>query len=379
MKNRYSLLLIIAAVLLASCSSYDVYPVKSKPTTAVHGGLLYALPRTQVKISVTFEKHDYANAPYAQYAAEMLGLDQLDIDAPYAIRSIAIEGVNTADPDYYYFVHPRNLSVEVDSRHLLRSVGMQQSPAKSTTTAGTSTLLNTPVAQQEPQYNLYDRADTFYVRGDQPGHPSLVASKKDHRNMRQRAQDAAEQIGELQEKRQQLLYGDYEGAYTPEAIQYLLGKLQQREAELLAQFTGEVSQETVDFYIDPQDEKKMIDDLTTLVFCFSPTFGLYDTIYPEVGDLEAFYCNIHCENHLRQAARFVKYRTASKTKGGNAANRNSFKYRQSEEATVTVSNDHYGFSRTVRIAQFGPIIDLPRRKFKAQFDEHTSDLIYYGN
>lgn len=379
---RLRLMAVLCGVLLfaTSCASYEVYSVKSRPHSAVKGGLLYALPQTDICLSVTFQKRDFSQAPYASFASEMLGLDSIRIDEPYSILSMSLKGVNKADPAHYFFVSPRRISVSVDSRGLLQSVGMDDYVLKGleNTNDEFAYAASERISAPAVSLNTYERADTFYVKGDVPGYPSLISSRRDVRSLRQRAQATADRIAEIQDKRQQLLYGDYDGGYTPDAIRYLLDRLAEQESALLAQFVGTVESETVDFYITPSADRSKLQEQQVLVFCFSPTFGLYDTIYPEVPDLCPFYCTVSAGSNLKKSAGFVRA-TGKRLLGRNstAMGRGSFKYRQSEVAEVRVEGGKYSFVRQLRIAQFGPVIDLPRGRFKAVFDPSTGDLIYF--
>lgn len=373
------LIILPVALLFVSCASYTVYPVKSRPTFHPKGGMLYALPKTKVCVSVTFSKRNYDQAPYAEFAAEMLGLDKTDITSPYAIESVAIDGVNEADPNLYYFIYPRRLSVNIDSRHLLRSVGVsheEYEEYESYTERRGRAESEDETATAE--YNMYDRADTFYVRGDRAGKPSLVSTKKDSRNLRQRASAAAQRLEEIQTKRQQLLYGDYEGDYSPETLKYLTDRLAEQEKSILEQFVGRTSSETVRFYVDPKTDRASLDSQTVVLFAFSPKLGIRTGSAIEKG-MDTVYCNLHSENTLRNAARFVKQSTKGRSKDDNAGSRRTFKYRQAETVHVSVYWKDYLFETDVRIAQFGPIVDLPKHKFEAIFDRHTGDLIYYKN
>lgn len=378
LKRYFLLLLPLTLLLLQGCSSCKVYSVRSKPVLPVRGGLMYALPRTRVCVAVTVEHRNLDNAPYAKYAQELLGLDGYDATASYAIRSIAISGENEADPRYYYFVRPGRQFIAVDDRHLLRAVGVSEMAERAE---------DTPVANRMggevplvAQYNLYDRADTFYVRGDRPGQPSKVLAKPDSRTLRQRAVAAAERIEELQDKRQELLFGDYEGNYTPEALQYLNERLARQEQELLQLFIGSVEQQTVRYYYTPRDERKSIEYQSAPIFAFSPQRGLLDTVAAQDSASEAvlFHCHVQCDNTLRNASSFVRQHTRGSLKTDNPQQRRTFKYRQSEHAVVTVEGSGYAFSAEVRIAQFGPVVDLPRHNCQALFDRTTGDLIYYN-
>lgn len=379
---RIRLLTVLCGLLFlaTSCASYEVYSVKSRPHAAVKGGLLYALPQTDICLSVTFQKRDFSQAPYASFASEMLGMDSIRIDEPYSILSMSLKGVNKADPSQYFFVSPRRISVSIDNRGLLQSVGMDDCLRRDMENPNADFSYSDHSRQQVPavSLNTYDRTDTFYVKGDVPGHPSLISSRRDVRSLRQRAQATADRISEIQDKRQQLLYGDYDGGYTPEAIQYLLERLAEQETDLLAQFVGTVESETVDFYITPSADRSKLQEQQMLVFCFSPTFGLYDTIYPEVPDLCPFYCTVSAGSNLKKSAGFVRA-TGKGLIGRNntTMGRSTFKYRQSEIAEVRIEGGKYSFARQLRIAQFGPVIDLPRGRFKALFDSGTGDLIYF--
>lgn len=351
--------------------NYTVYSVKQTPNSTTKGGIFYALPKTEICVDVSFSHYDTSNAPFASFAEEMLAIDLSEND--FTIDDITISTHVVADPDRYYFVNPKGLAIQVDSRNLLRSIGIEctvaaNSQALDTIKRPTPTSFNVP-----PTYNLYDRHDTLYARNDKPGHPSFVATNKDSRNLRQRAEAAAEKIGALQERRNELSNGDVEGNYTPEMIKYQIQQIDQLETELVSQFVGASTTETVRFIVTPTDEKALIDDQTVLLFYYSPQKGIADS-----NDIDAVpvNCNIRCANNMRNAARFIRYHIK---RNENPDNSKLFKYRRSEQANVTVYSDYFRYQQQVPVAQFGPIIEMPKGKFKALFDEHTGDLIYFSN
>lgn len=362
------------AFFLASCSQYTVYSVSERPSHAVSGGVIYALPHTLVRVAVTIDKQDLSSAPYSQFAQEMLSLPTASPDSIYSIRHIEVCTINEADPDAYFFVNPKRTAIAVDGRGLLVSVGGRQ-PGKGILpqqSSNTELLIEEPVSS--PEYNLYERADTFYTRYDSPGRPSLVTSAKDVRTLRQQASAAAENIEEIRERKQALLFGEYEGNLSAEAIAFLYKKLDAMEREKVCQFTGDSQTETIYFYVDPKDEKTAVEDQTMPLFRFDPVKGLLDADSDE-GLLVA--CNIRCENHLRKASRFIRFRTKS-VGSGNILDRHSFKYRIPEVATVTIYSHDFHFEKQVKVAQFGTVANLPKGKCIAIFDPKTGDLLYYG-
>ena len=114
---------IIIAVSFAMAGCYSVTPV-GNGDAAMGEGLFYALPSTQICVDVTYQYYDLTDAVYGAYASEMLALDNFDVDKPYRIVNVSTSYTVNADPENYYLVTPNGISVQVDSRHLLRAVGM---------------------------------------------------------------------------------------------------------------------------------------------------------------------------------------------------------------------------------------------------------------
>lgn len=371
--NISRFLCVAATALLLCACSYEVRPVKSHPKVASPGGLLYALPRTEICVDVTFGHYDTTGATFVKYANEMLSVNGKL--GGYEIKDVKLSTRVVADPKHFYFVRPKGTSVQVDSHNLLRSIGLESSDMEALSEVTQATTDDDFAEPLPAQYNLYDRADTFYSRYDRPGSPSMIATKKDIRTLRQQAMAAAERIGQLQERRQQLLNGESETSYTPEGLRVLIQLIDRQEHQLQEQFVGRYVTETVRFVIDPKDEKTLVDSQTVVLFYFSPEKGIADSI--DRGAM-AVRCSLRCDNEMRSAARFVKFRVGA-FQSSNMNERNTFKYRCSEQADVMVYSDKFTYQKRLPIAQFGPTIELPSGKFKALFDAHTGDLIYVAN
>ena len=122
MKNARIIPIFFLSVLLTACSQYKVFSVKDNPSLPVGGGVLYALPRTQLCVEMTVQRRDLSKAPYRDYAFDFLGVSEDDIDTSYRLVDIDVRSVNVADPDNYYYVQVNRGSVTVDDRHLLLAV-----------------------------------------------------------------------------------------------------------------------------------------------------------------------------------------------------------------------------------------------------------------
>ncbi|MBP5541677.1 MAG: DUF4831 family protein [Bacteroidales bacterium] len=374
--HTLSVLALASLLLFSGC--YSVTHVNSG-TTSSTGGMFYALPLTRICVDVTYRYYDLTGAVYADYAAEMLALDNFDVEKPYRIQNIEASYEVSADPDHYYLVNPRGIAVQIDNRHLLRSVGLtpqetavEIGPAQSASQVDTMSaklvLHNATADQLLPRYNLYDRTDTFYVRGDQPGHPSMTSTRRAPRSLRQRAQAAAEEIAELEDRRADIVVSD---RYTLEGKAQMLKQIEEKEAILMAQFVGKPIVETVHFYLTPAEAARNVDTLQrTVLFYFSRSEGICDS--DDVGAMPVV-CTLRPDQSLQKVRRFCRKRDRETRLNS------SFKYRLPSQAVLTLGCELFDFRTTLPVAQFGPVIDLPRRHFKALFDPSTGALIYYQN
>jgi hypothetical protein len=343
-------------------------------------GLFYALPRTQICVDVTYLYYDLSEAVYSEYASEMLALDNFDVEKPYRIQNVQTSYTVAADPDNYFLVTPSGIAVQVDNRHLLRAVGMtpkevaeQSGPAiqmsQATQEDAKLVLHNATADKMLPTYNLYDRTDTFYVRGDRPGQPSGLSTKKAPRSLRQRAQAAAEEIAELEDTRADISLSD---RYTPEGKRELLKQLEEKEAVLMTQFIGKPVVETVHFFIDPKPTTGANDTIQkSILFYFSRSEGICES---DDYDALPVVCTLRPDRSMQNVRTFSRSqkKLAFLLKG-------NFKYRLPSLAQLTLSCELFDYQVTLPVAQFGPVIDLPHKQFKALFDPTTGAIVYYAN
>ena len=121
----YIALLCVAAVVSSCSSSYSVYSTRVAADREMTGGILYALPKTLVRVDIMVEKTDYDASPYAEYAEELLGIELADDEgAIHKITNVAITAINKPDPEAYYYIEPNgsDISVQLTRNGLLRSI-----------------------------------------------------------------------------------------------------------------------------------------------------------------------------------------------------------------------------------------------------------------
>ena len=370
---------IIIAVSFTMAGCYSVTPV-GNGDAAMGEGLFYALPSTQICVDVTYQYYDLTDAVYGAYASEMLALDNFDVDKPYRIVNVSTSYTVNADPENYYLVTPNGISVQVDSRHLLRAVGM--TPQEVAAQMGTGETSAHPVAgdaklvlhnatadKMLPTYNLYDKTDTFYVRGDKPGKPTGMSTKKAPRSLRQRAQAAAEEIAELEDTRADIALSD---RYTPEGKRELLQQLEEKEAILMAQFIGKPVVETVHFFVTPKPTTGSNDTVQrSVLFYFSRSEGICES---DDYDAMPVVCTLRPDKSLQRVRNFSRKQKRLPILSGR-----NFQYRLPSQAELTLECELFDYRVTVPVAQYGPVIDLPHKHFKALFDPASGAIVYYEN
>ncbi len=389
MTHKHTILRFVAAIcallLACSCSSnrFTVYPA-TDGDMPITGGLLYALPRTQVQVLLTVSHYDYSQAPYHEYADQYFaGIPMSgEGDAPYRLQSVQLSAVASPDKKQVFYIEPGNNSLYVDTRGMLLAVNSTPADDDSTFTrfAVGPTLQFYPAAGPDihpiVQNSGYEHADSFYVRTDAPGYPSLSLSKADRMALQEQAAATADKLLDIEEKQQQLLYGEYEGSYSTESVQFLYDRLEEMKKPYLQLFLGKEKSDTLICYVEPSEERAAIDSQSVLLAYFSPTLGLLplqDTLLP--ADARPITCTITCDNMLRR----VTLASANKIKRNTSrrAQRHRLRYRMPQEALVTVACDGLvAASHRLPIMQFGATTFLPKDNIEATFDSRTGALLY---
>ena len=188
--------------------------------------------------------------------------------------------------------------------------------------------------------------------------------------MRQRAQAAASEIAELEDQRAEITVSD---RYTPEGKEQMLRQIEEKEAVLLAQFIGKPVVETVHFFLQPQPATKASDTLQqTVLFYFSRAEGIC-----EEDDYDALpvTCTLRPDKSLQKVRQFSR----EQKPGFFSRGYRNFKYRLPSQAQMNLSCELFDYQVTLPVAQYGPVIDLPHKKFKALFDPTSGAIIYYAN
>lgn len=375
----YILIALALTITLFACGSNKMMVYSAtQSNTPVSGGIFYALPRTQVQLCLKVSHQDISQSPYHAFAKQYLSQDSAA--EGYRLNSVQMSVVSSPDKKQIFYVEPGNNSVNVDGRGLLLAVNctpMADSVVRYFAVGPTMQFYSLPRSIVSPiaQNSSYKHADTFYTRTDMPGKPSLVVSKDDHLALAQQAAAAATKLADIEEKQQQLLFGEYEGDYSSGSVQFLYNSLEEMKRPYLQQFLGREVVDSVIIYIDPKEESDKIDSQSVVIAYFSPTLGLLPTNVSLPSDAKAITCAIHCDNLMRRVTRTQANKLKKSIK--QRRQRHCLRYRIPQEATVSISMDGMAtVSQRLPIMQYGAAALLPYGNVQAIFDNRTGSLLH---
>ena len=377
---NFKWLFIIAVLLSAvSCSRYVVTPTKTRKQNDTKGGMVYALPKTFVKVNVTVEKTDYDASPYVEYAEELLGIVlEADEGALYKIVDVEISAINKADPEAYFYVEPKysDIAIQLNDKGMLYSINSDAMLPKAENSVDDKTERMSKINLTDLLYEsmVYEMEEESFDEED----GNAITGKRRPMSSKDRAQTVAETIMKLRTKKNEILYGEYESDYDSKILMDIYEKLDQQEQEYMQLFVGVKSTYNEVFYVEPDVSKVIVDDQTIELFRFTEDGGIVDSTDTEATIV---YCNLRCENEMHTVSRYLKQKpkTQAKTLSKDMKSSKSFRYRVPEIVTVSLITPNVTYQRKIKVAQYGPIMELPYTQFEAIFDQQTGELIYYKN
>jgi hypothetical protein len=353
------------------------YHAGGKQDFSGRNGFYYYLPRTYFRIDVDLKKIHHYKGPYADYASQILGIENVTManTIEYVIATIRVSTFAEPDPDAMYFLEygekqskeERNILAEFTDKGMIKSFSfnipllgneatstakMIKGPHTGVESNGESDLFRyfaTP--GQEEKTDTVIRMitiDTSTIEDITYNH-SLV-----NKTMEERAMDAAEHISDIRDSRYKLLTGYQEVGYDRFTMEYMDRKLMEMEDQYLSLFRGSVVEEVVTsslIYL-PTTGKNSGQDI---VFRFSKDKGLRP-----MNDVSADPVYILIED-------LATLPVSSLPAGAEGIN--GFVCRIPAQSTVTVTyKDKTYYEGTLEIAQRGVTVSLPMSdKIKMEF------------
>ena len=369
-KGKFAAVMVIEMVLLSSCSSYKIYNLKDARNVDIqHNGVVYALPKTVLRIEMEVTMQELKPGPYAAYAAKYLGISNVPRtdSVVWFISDIHIESYSEPDPDHYYCVES-DKSVVSDMINLSKQgliVAINGNADYSETDSKTDLFLNQvfnkPIElSQLPVMDAQtERIDTTYrtIFTDSTFMRIPVMRKQQvNKSLEEKAEEIAGLILELREEKVALLTGDINEFPDGEALSIILHEFKEIEEQYLPLFTGSRSEQVIKavYEFTPTSENQKSKNI---LFRFSPQNGILSNT-----DLSGIPVLVEVENqdYTTNFGDFIQYKDSLLENAGGLY------FRIPDKAIVRiVQDDKVIATKKLQVAQYGKIDALPLSLLKS--------------
>jgi hypothetical protein len=223
----------------------------------VANSVVYALPKTSIKIKIEVEKEIFVAGPYAQYAEKYLGIDvNTDNYENYSIRRIEMMPFKEADANTLYTINfgkmknARANFFDLSSEGLLflgnyKYEGNLSSRFAANADRQTKFLdvgTGSNYTMERTVYYGTVKTDTGIVQ------VPIERWQKTGKNLETKAAEFAELINTLRKKRIEIVTG--ESDFTGEGLTAVLAEIRKMEAEYMYLFTGKSTKTTEVHFFD---------------------------------------------------------------------------------------------------------------------------------
>lgn len=268
---------LLIALTLTTCwiqAQIKVSRIEKPDQLAGRNGIIYNLPRTVLNVDLCVSKSQQFAGPLAQYASEFLGIDDAITkeSTSYNLEKAMLRSENEPDPGQMYLIEKEDKS----QQEVWVSFGKEprvltlESYEKTSSPDGFTTW-------NKDLYTTGDAGQLFRKYTDSPTREvtdtiirkvsldTLVYEEQIFRHSREeysdreKAQDAADKIRQIDHDIYNLMIGYPETAYSKESLEYMIGRLEAQKAEYLKLFTGVTIKETMrfSFSVIPDPEKEV--------------------------------------------------------------------------------------------------------------------------
>lgn len=287
MGKRIAFILPALAVLAAGCSviggkspgDITVMPLGDE-VKVTDGSLVYALPLTVFEIDIIAEKRVDIPGPYARYADEMIGLDNVVVSEKesWRLADVSLNTVEELDPSQFYVIQGTTLmqtnmlalrksglvlDINPDRYHRTVSGNIHEDAALTGPLFPDRGAHEYASAKTDTAYRIV-RADTAFIRV-----PYLV-QKQEGMTVEEEAREAADRLLELREGRHMILTGETNIFPQDGAA---INEINRLEREYTALFAGKSWTERRHYRIWITPEPEMANRMTT-IFTFSELTGI---------------------------------------------------------------------------------------------------------
>ncbi len=247
MKNIVLLVLLASLFSCSTTSEIQVSKVGNEPEEYLER-TIYVLPQTLFMVSLEYEKETFIPGPYRLYTEKFLGLEDYIAQRgiSYRLLNVDLESFTEPDPDHYYSVNLIKGNFDREAYLELSDHGFILDPS-----ARFGTEKERIDAESEPELpyftdlsvnrNLREVTDTLYktiIRDSSYVRVPVLRSHREAKTLEQKAEEAANFIIRIRNRRFRLLAGQNELFPEGDALAVSIEELDKLEKEYLQLFLG---------------------------------------------------------------------------------------------------------------------------------------------
>jgi len=225
-------------------------------------GVVYTLPRTQIHVDLWISKTQQFPGPLAEFAGEYLGLDEVITKSSvnYVFENATIFTSTETDPNQVYLIEKE----EKSSGEIWISFG-KSTPLVTLEKFDKAIIPQGFASWNENLFIAHDPVNLYKKYTESPTREvidtvirkvsidTLILEEKIFKRSmveftdREKAQEASDQIRQIERDKYNLMVGYQETAYSREALEFMYNKLEEQRVEYLKLFTGVSVKETLKF------------------------------------------------------------------------------------------------------------------------------------
>ena len=249
--KKFIIIFLLSAVSCSLFSQKQVVPISQAGNNTALQGFYYMLPATAFTVEVTVIKNIDRKGYYADYAANLLNLNNIiqQDKISYQIKEIVITPFTIADTTHAYWVTYSSSQIKNGMPDKVNGAMTKIEYPKNSSYS----VFSTPIPDFYRNYAdlAYTETDASFVEtkiiNGVVTQVPVNKTKKISKTTGQQAQEAADFIASIRRSRYDLLTGAQEIAYSKEAVQYMVEQLNQYEKNYLGLFTGFSMQEEIKY------------------------------------------------------------------------------------------------------------------------------------
>lgn len=360
----YKVILFIAFIGLVSCKSSSETRIAkiSDLGLITEKGIVYALPKTNLNFRVEAVRIDIIPGPYHEYAEKYIGI----VDVPHVeesvwqISNIAIDSYNAIDPDQFYILYPSghmnvNLNKLIKNEIIFpvnRNVkDVFENKFYEKNESGNEIVfkdlsVSKYIGEEKVTYYKRVQRDSLFAK------VPVVKTQSVYKSFEDKAEEAANFIFMIREKRFELITGMADYYPDGKALEVALEELNKLESEYLDLFIGKRFTSTFNASYEFAPTIKDINQ-PNILFRFSEDKGVLSA-----NDLRGR--PIILELHSLDQTKTLSDLISNYVHIGEEVHNDNLFYRVPELAQIKIFDGSLLIaSRKVKVDQFGKIILYP--------------------